>query len=81
MIGSVFQAILDKLNDDSVLKGYLGTWPFAFRARMEAPSQIPSITLMENSEKSKSRVGYATTAKIRDNYPTIQVEVWVSSAD
>ena len=81
MIASVFQAILDKLNDDATLQGYLGSSMFAFRAKTAAPFVVPSITLMENTEKSKARVGYATTAKTRDNTPTVQVDVWVSSAD
>lgn len=81
MIGTVFQAILDKLNDDATLQGYFGSTFFAFRARTDAPFTVPSITVAENNEKSKARVGYTTTAKIRDNSPTIQVDVWVSSAD
>lgn len=81
MIGTVFQAILDKLNDDATLQGYFSTTFFAYRAKSYAPFVVPSITLMENNEKSKARVGYTTTAKTRDNSPTIQVDVWVSSAD
>jgi hypothetical protein len=80
MIGTVFQAILDKLNDDATLQGYFSTTFFAFRAKSYAPFVVPSITLMENNEKSVPRVGYCTS-KIRDNSPTIQVDVWVSSAD
>lgn len=81
MISAVFQAILDKLNDDATLQAYFSTTFFAYRAKSYAPFVVPSITLMENNEKSKARVGYTTTAKIRDNSPTIQVDVWVSSAD
>jgi hypothetical protein len=35
---------------------------------------------MENNESSQPRVGY-NTVKTRDNSPTIQIDVWVSSAD
>ena len=81
MIASVFQAILDKLNSDTILQGYFGSTFFAFRAKSYAPFTVPAITLMENTEKSKARVGYTTTAKVRDNSPTIQIDIWVSSAD
>ena len=80
MIPSVFQEILDKLNDDATLPGYFGSTFFAFRSRALAPSQLPLITLMENTEKSKTRAGYSGS-KVRENAPTIQVDVWVSSAD
>ena len=81
MIGTVFQAILDKLNDDTTLQGYfVGSTFFAFRAKMVAPSVIPAITLMENTEKSTTRAGYSGS-KVRENSATIQVDVWVSSAD
>ena len=79
MIISVFQAILDNLNDDSILTGYIGA-NHCFRARMVAPAQIPSITLMQNNEKSDQRVGY-NSSKHRDSTPTIQIDVWVSSND
>jgi hypothetical protein len=80
MITTIFQAILDKLNSDTTLQGYFGSTSFAFRASMAAPFSVPSITLMENNEKSIPRTGY-NTFKIRDNSPTIQIDVWVSSAD
>jgi len=81
MKGTVFQGILDKLNNDATLQGYFGSDFFAFRAGPLTPLAIPSITVMENTEKSKARVGYTTTAKTRDNSPTIQVDIWVSSGD
>lgn len=80
MITTIFQAILDKLNSDTTLQGYFGSTSFALRASMAAPFSVPSITLMENNEKSIPRTGY-NTFKIRDNSPTIQIDVWVSSAD
>ena len=80
MIATVFQGILDKLNNDTTLQGYFGSTFFTFRAKMTAPSELPAITVMENTERSKPRVGYCTT-KIRDSTPTVQVDVWVSSAE
>lgn len=79
MITSVFQAILDNLNKDSILTGYIGA-NHCYRARMVAPSQVPSITLMQNNEKSDCRPGY-NSSKHRDSTPTIQIDVWVSSND
>ena len=79
MITSIYAAILSKLNADSTLLGYLGG-AYCFRAKMTAPFRVPSVTLMENSEKSDPRCGYNAIKK-RDNYPTLQVDVWVSSAD
>jgi hypothetical protein len=79
MITSVFQAILDKLNADATLLTYLGG-ANCFRSKMTAPSQIPSVTLMENNESSTLRSGYNSSLK-RDNSPTIQIDVWVSSTD
>ena len=80
MIVTIFQKILDKLQADDTLLGYLGG-NYIFRAKMTAPFRVPSVTLMENNEKSAPRVGYINVAKIRDNSPTVQVDVWVSSAD
>lgn len=80
MITAIFQAILDKLNGDTILQSYFGSTSFAFRAKMTAPSQIPSITLMENTEKSTTQAGYRGS-KVRENSATIQVDIWVSSAD
>jgi len=79
MITSIFQAILDNLNKDSILTGYIGA-NHCYRARMVAPSIIPSVTLMQNNEKSDQRVGY-NASKHRDSTPTIQIDVWVSSND
>ncbi len=80
MITTIFQAILTKLNGDAILQGYFGSTSFAFRGKLLAPFSVPSITITENNEKSVPRVGYCTSKK-RDNTPTIQVDVWVSSAD
>lgn len=76
---AIFQAIIDKLRKDATLTGYLGTNK-VFRIKNLAPAQIPCITVGENSERSTPRPGYNTT-KVRDNTPTIQVDIWVSSAD
>lgn len=80
MISAVFQAILDKLNDDATLQAYFSTTFFAYRAKSYAPFVVPSITLMENNEKSATRAGYSGS-KVRENSTAIQVDVWVSSAD
>ena len=73
---TVFQAILDNLQADTTLTGYLGG-AYIFRAKAVAPSQIPSVTLQTNNEKSDKRAGY-NSSKHRDASPTIQIDVWVS---
>jgi hypothetical protein len=75
---TVFQAILDTLAADTTLTGYLGG-AYIFRARNVAPSQIPSITIQTNNESGKNRPGAAIT-KHRDANPTVQVDIWISSA-
>lgn len=75
---TVFQTIIDKLQADATLTGYLGG-PYVFRSKMVAPSQIPSVTLLGNNESSKHRPG-AIATKRRDANPTLQIDIWVSSA-
>jgi hypothetical protein len=75
---TVFTAIIDKLQADTTLTGYLGG-PHILRAYSSAPAQIPSVTVMVNNGGSKHRPGAATT-KRRDANPTVQIDVWVSSA-
>ena len=75
---TIFAAVVDKLNDDATLQGYFGSTFFAYRAKMAAPAQIPSISVGENTEKSAPRVGSLTT-KRRDASPTLQIDIWVSS--
>lgn len=74
----IFQAIIDKLEADTTLTGYLGG-SYIFRSKKVAPSQVPSITLLANNESSSHRPGAATTGR-RDADPTLQVDIWVSSA-
>lgn len=77
MISTVFAALLDRLQADATLLGYLGG-AYIFRAKNVAPSQVPSITVFENTEKSNPRVGYCAFKK-RDNASTVQIDIWVSS--
>ena len=79
MITTVFQEILDTLNEDGILTGYIGA-NHCYRARMTAPSIIPSVTIMENNEKCTPRVGY-DAVHVRDHACTVQVDIWVSSSD
>ena len=73
---TVFQSILENLQADSTLTGYLGG-AYIFRAKAIAPSQIPSITLQTNNERSDPRSTYNVN-KHRDANPTIQIDVWIS---
>ncbi|TRZ79561.1 hypothetical protein D4R86_05705 [bacterium] len=76
---SIFQEILDVLNDNATISGYLGG-EFCFRAKMEAPAQIPSITLQETSDKSEPQTCYIAHPT-RDNSSIIQIDVWISGND
>jgi len=75
---TIFQAIIDKLQADATLTGYLGG-AYVFRSKKFAPSILPCITLLTNNESSTPRPGAATT-KRRDASPTLQVDIWVSAA-
>lgn len=77
MRADVFAAIRDALLADPTLVGLLGG-PYIYRARGVQPANIPSITLLENNESSKLRVGY-NTFRTRDQSPTLQVDVWIDT--
>lgn len=78
MIVSVFQGILDTLAADATLAGYLGG-PYIYRRKAGRPARTPAVTLVENTESSSRRAGYRASP-VRDNAPTLQVDVWVSGA-
>jgi hypothetical protein len=77
MTVTIFGAVITKLNGDTTLATTYAI-PF-FRARTIKPADLPCGTLLVNNEKSSPRVGYNTTAKIRDNEPTIQIDLWCSA--
>ena len=79
MITATFQAIIDKLEADATLLTYLGG-AYVFRGKATRAMQVPSITLTTNTEKATHRAGYNSN-RVRDLYPTLQVDVWVSSED
>lgn len=49
-----------------------------YRSHGVQPAHIPSVTLLENNESSKLRVGY-NSHRNRDNSPTLQVDVWIDT--
>jgi hypothetical protein len=74
MTKSILTAVRDTLVADSILTALLGG-NYIFMAEIMQAAQFPSITLRLTSESSKNRVGY-TTYKKRDNYATIQCDIW-----
>lgn len=78
MTVAILASIINSLSADATILSYLGG-DYVFRAKTTAPEQIPSITVKINNERSTPRPGYITTKK-RDNYPTAQVDIWVSDA-
>lgn len=74
MTKSIIKAVRDTLVADSIITTLLGGNYIYFSEIMQA-AQFPSITLRLSSESSKNRVGYATYKK-RDNYATIQCDIW-----
>jgi hypothetical protein len=84
MIATIFNVLIYKLQTDPTLLSYLGG-PYVFRAKRLAPTQIPSITVHETSERRKLRTGFNS---IKEDIPntiltfctsTIEISVWVSS--
>lgn len=74
---AIFAAILTILREDATLTELLGG-DFVYRAKGVDPAHIPSVTLLENNENSTLRTGY-NTWKTRDQNPTLQVDIWVST--
>ena len=85
----IFGAILDRLNNDAALMALLGKTvgdAACFRAQRKAPISTPSVTMRIAPEPSELFCGtdYAistpvTNALLATNYPTIQLDIWVSS--
>ena len=71
---SVMKAIIDLLNADPTLTGYLGG-EHVFPGHISQGYEVPCVTVMENSEGSVKRVGYFSI-KVRDQRPVIQIDAW-----
>lgn len=74
---TVFADIIDLLRNNADLQALLGG-PYVFRAYGVTPAHLPSVTLLENNESSKLRVGY-NSHRNRDNSPTLQVDIWIDT--
>lgn len=72
----LFASIIAALRADATLLTYLGG-AYVFRAKTIAPSQVPSVTVQTNNEKSDPRPGSINSGH-RDAAPTIQVDIWIS---
>jgi len=75
---TIFALVRNTLKNDAPLQGYLGG-AYVYRRHPAQVPKVPSVTIDENNERSKPRVGY-TTHRTRDLSPTIQVDVWVPSS-
>jgi len=75
---TIFAAVRNALKADATLLGYLGG-AYIYRRHPAQTPKVPSVTLDENSEKSKLRVGYKTH-KSRDLSPVLQVDIWIASS-
>lgn len=78
MNSSVMQGILDALNGDALILQYLHG-ARVFRGWINQDTIIPCITVIENNENSKPRVGYFNSGH-RDNTPGIQIDIWISKS-
>ena len=74
MTKTIIKAVRDTLVADGTLTTLLGG-NYIFMAEIMQAARFPSITFRLTSESSKSLVGY-TTYKKRDNYATIQCDIW-----
>jgi hypothetical protein len=80
----IFDAIVKKANDDTLLQGLLKGTKRCFRYMRLSPEQLPAVTFKEQGETSKLQpcveACYAAgNAIIRVNAPLLQVDVWVNS--
>lgn len=74
MIESVYTGIRNLLKADTTILSLLGG-AYVYIADIAQANQIPSITILQNSERSKKRTGY-DYFKVRDNHPVVQIDCW-----
>ena len=71
---SIYKAIRDLLKGDSTLQTLLGG-QYVYIAHVAQTNQIPSITILAQSEKIKKRLSYSRF-HARDAYPHVQIDCW-----
>jgi hypothetical protein len=76
MMTVVMQAILDLLNGDGTLTGYLGASSRCLLGWVNQDTIFPCVTVYEGSETSVPRVTYLNS-KHRDCNPSVLIDTWV----
>lgn len=74
MLASYYASIRNLLKNDSTMQTLLGG-EYVYVAHVAQTNQIPCVTLLQNSETTKKRVGYQSS-KERENSPVVQLDVW-----
>jgi hypothetical protein len=75
MMPEILAGIRNLLNNDSTLQGYIGVNRVLLGWLTERAT-FPCVTVIESSEGSRPRVGYADGRR-RDMSPTVQIDIWV----
>ena len=74
MLASVFASLRNTLKNDATMKTLLGG-EYVYVGHVSQTNQIPSVTIIENTETCKKRTGYNAN-KYRDNESVVQIDVW-----
>ena len=75
----VMTTVLAALKADSSLVTLLGSASNITMSHISQTNAFPGVTVIQNTESSKKRVGYAAV-KTRDQYPTLQVDCWTKKS-
>ena len=79
MSKTVMKAVIDALKADSSLVTLLGSANNITMAHISQTGVFPGVTVMQNTESSKKRVGY-NAVHTRDQYPVIQIDCWTKKS-
>lgn len=72
-------AVLAALKADSSLITLLGSANNITMAHISQTNAFPSVTVIQNTESAKKRVGYIAV-KTRDQYPIVQIDCWTKKS-
>ena len=75
----VMTAVIAALKADSSLVTLLGSASNITMAHISQTGAFPGVTVIQNTESSKKRVGY-NTVHTRDQYPTLQIDCWTKKS-
>jgi len=74
MIESIYTGIRNLLKEDNEIQTLLGG-QYVYISYIMQAKQYPSITILENTERSKKRTSY-NHFKVRQNKSIIQIDCW-----